>query len=394
MNLQPRSGDTTLATGVRACSPKDEIVKPLLFPSSRGGVAARSKKVAKLPLTRRRGGQSFLTTPSAPSVASHCFLDAQPPLLCEGGNSSIRAVSFHLGKTSVRLWNRSAAVSALFLIFVVIGIAVPAEAQRGQPAGPPPTAKSAAPIDLTGYWTAVITEDWHTRMLTAPRGDFGTGAAGAVALPGETPIGTGPNPAAQGSIPYKPKGAQAAMAWDPSKDEAEGNQCKAYGAPGVMRGPTHLHITWLDDNTLKIEADYGMQTRLMHFPPPPHGGQMNFVAGIYVPPEVPTIAPPNGTEPGWQGYSIAAWWTNLGGRGNFERGGSLKVTTTHLKPGYYWKNGMPYSGGAIMTEHFRVHKELDNSERIVFSQMIEDPQYLTQPYIVTYHFKNFPTARA
>jgi hypothetical protein len=65
-----------------------------------------------------------------------------------------------------------------------------------------------------------------------------------------------------------------------------------------------------------------------------------------------------------------------------------------MKPGYYWKNGMPYSGGAIMTERFRVHKELDNSEWIVFSQMIEDPQYLTQPCIVTYHFKNFPTARA
>ncbi len=43
-----------------------------------------------------------------------------------------------------------------------------------------------------------------------------------------------------------------------------------------------------------------------------------------------------------------------------------------------------------MTEHFRVHKELDNSEWIVFSQMIEDPQYLTQPYIVTYHFKKLP----
>jgi len=43
-----------------------------------------------------------------------------------------------------------------------------------------------------------------------------------------------------------------------------------------------------------------------------------------------------------------------------------------------------------MTEHFRVHKELDNSEWIVFSQMIEEPQYLTQAYIVTYHFKKLP----
>ena len=58
---------------------------------------------------------------------------------------------------------------------------------------------------------------------------------------------------------------KVADAWDPAKDEAAGEQCKAYGAPGLMRGPTRLHITWLDDNTLKLESDYGMQTRLLHF---------------------------------------------------------------------------------------------------------------------------------
>ena len=40
-------------------------------------------------------------------------------------------------------------------------------------------------------------------------------------------------------------------------------QCRAYGAPGLMRGPTRLHITWQDDKTLKIETDYGTQTRLL-----------------------------------------------------------------------------------------------------------------------------------
>ena len=265
-------------------------------------------------------------------------------------------------------------------------------AQRGQPAGPPPTAKAAAPVDLTGYWTAVITEDWHTRMLTAPKGDFGTGANGAVALPGEAPIGTGPNPAVQGSIPYKPKGAQVAMTWDPAKDEAEGNQCKAYGAPGVMRSPTHVHITWQDDNTLKIETDYGMQTRLIHFPPPPRGGAMNSGAGIYVPPEIPKLEVPAGTEPSWQGYSIAAWWTTMGGRGNFERGGSLKVTTTHLRPGYYWKNGIPYTGDAVLTENFRTLDLPDKSQWLILSQTVEDPEYLTQPFLVVYQFKKLPDA--
>ena len=59
-----------------------------------------------------------------------------------------------------------------------------AQAGRGGRGGPPPTAKASAPIDLTGYWTAVITEDWHVRMLTAPKGDFGIGAPGAVVIPG------------------------------------------------------------------------------------------------------------------------------------------------------------------------------------------------------------------
>src|SRR3989449_9686123 len=91
---------------------------------------------------------------------------------------------------------------------------------RGSQGSTPATAKARAPIDLTGYWTAVITEDWHTRMLTAPRGDFGSGPPGAIVNPNTSEaIGTGENPAAQGNIPYNLKGAQAALKWDPVKDE-------------------------------------------------------------------------------------------------------------------------------------------------------------------------------
>src|SRR5947207_10392614 len=92
-----------------------------------------------------------------------------------------------------------------------------ARAQAGG-RGAPPTAKAMAPIELTGYWTAVVTEDWHVRMLTAPKGDFGSGAPGAIEMPGGGKIGTGANPAFQGNIPYKPEGAQAAVRWDPAKD--------------------------------------------------------------------------------------------------------------------------------------------------------------------------------
>jgi hypothetical protein len=234
---------------------------------------------------------------------------------------------------------------------------------RGK-AAPPPSAKASAPVDLTGYWTTVINEDWHQRMLVAEKGDFGAGAPGAVILPGGRP--------AQSNIPYNAAGRKVALAWDPAKDEAEGNQCKAYGAPGILRQPTHLHITWQDDNTLKMEADFGTQTRLFHFVP------MGTAAT--------KPGPPAGEAPSWQGFSIAGWRTQ-GGKEGYELGGSMTAVTTNLKAGYYYKNGMPYSANAVLTEHFRVIDIPESGQWLSFSSMVNDPEYLNQPYIVTYQFK-------
>jgi len=261
----------------------------------------------------------------------------------------------------------------------------PIHGQAGR--GAPPTAKSSAPIDLTGYWTAVVSEDWRLRMLTAPKGDFGVGAPGAVTRPGQTAYGLGPNPSDGGSIPYKVKGAHAALEWDAAKDEAEGNQCKAYGAIGIMRQPTHLHITWQNDNTLRIDADRGTQTRLLHFIPPPPGGQMNYQNGIYSPAGPPKFDAPSGTAASWQGYSAALWITMGGDRDGYDRSGSLKAVTSHLKAGYYWKNGMPYTENAILTEHYRTLELPDGSVWIVVVEVVDDSEYLTQPFVVNYHFK-------
>ena len=44
---------------------------------------------------------------------------------------------------------------------------------RGRgPAGPPPPARQGAPVDLTGNWVSVVTEDWQWRMRTPPKGDY------------------------------------------------------------------------------------------------------------------------------------------------------------------------------------------------------------------------------
>lgn len=209
-------------------------------------------------------------------------------------------------------------------------------------AAAPPTPRAQAPIDLTGQWVAIISEDWRWRMITPSKGDYP-------------------------SIPMTLAAQQAADAWDPAKDEAAGEQCRAYGAPGLMRGPTRLRISWLDDQTLKLESDYGMQTRLFHFRSP---------------------APRQGAKT-WQGVSTAQWQIAGGGRGRGtgQRFGSLKTVTTQLRPGYLRKNGVPYSASTIFTEHWDVHAQSNGDRYLVVTNVVEDPVYLQAPFMTAIHFK-------
>src|SRR6267378_3430649 len=149
----------------------------------------------------------------------------------------------------------------MFVVATVLFLlAVPGriDAQRGaRGAGPAPTPKASAAIDLTGYWVSVVTEDWKFRMVTPNKGEYG-------------------------GVPLTPEGRRVADTWDPAKAEAAGTQCKSYGAPAIMRVPGRLHVTWENDNTLRIDTDAGTQTRLFHF----------------------GAAQPPAGEPTWLGYSV------------------------------------------------------------------------------------------
>jgi hypothetical protein len=214
-------------------------------------------------------------------------------------------------------------------------------AQRGQPA------RAAAPVDLTGYWLTIVTEDWRYRMVTPARGDHP-------------------------SVPLNGAGNMVANTWDPAKDEAAGEQCRAYGAAGVMRLPGRIHITWQDDTTLKIETEEGTQTRLLKFGPQPDGA---------------------GT---WQGESAAQWEFAGGGRAGRgaaaprPTGGNLKVVTTKMRPGYLQKNGVPYSANAVLTEYFNRTIEPNGDSWLILTSIVEDPQYLTGPFIRSTHYKRLP----
>ena len=213
-----------------------------------------------------------------------------------------------------------------------------AGAQGRGAAGAPASPRATAPVDLTGQWVAIISEDWRWRMITPPKGDIV-------------------------SIPLSLAGQQAAEAWDPVKDEAAGEQCRAYGAPGLMRGPIRMRIAWQDDATLKVETDYGIQTRLMRFGAAAAAGARS-----------------------WQGHTTAQWIVR-GGRGTARRFGTLKTVTTNLRPGYLRKNGVPYSDRAVFTEFWDMHTLPNGDRYIVNTNVVEDPVYLQAPFQTAIHYK-------
>jgi hypothetical protein len=209
----------------------------------------------------------------------------------------------------------------------------------GPPAGPPPSPQASAPIDLTGYWVAIVNEDWRWRMVTPPKG-------------------------AASSVPLNPAGTKAANSWNPETD----GSCLAYGAAGLLRMPTRLHITWENPTTLKIETDAGQQTRRLHFD--------------------------RGAQPGprsLQGHSVAEWQRGGGGRGAPPPvGGTLKVTTTNMTAAWLRRNGVPYSENASMTEYFDRFATPTKDEWLVVTTLVNDPTYLTAEFYTSSHFKREP----
>lgn len=211
----------------------------------------------------------------------------------------------------------------------------------------PATGKSGAVIDITGQWVSVVNEDWRWRMMTPAKGDFT-------------------------SVPLNAEGRKAGNEWDAAKDRASGEQCRAYGAAGLMRLPTRLRIVWADDQTMQLETDAGEQKRLFHF----DGSKWN------------------GGAASWQGDSVASWQKQGQTRGFAPpydgpapgKGGALKVVTTHMRPGYLRKNGVPYSGDAVLTEYFdRI--DVEGTPFLILTTVVDDPKYLSEVFITSEQFK-------
>jgi hypothetical protein len=224
--------------------------------------------------------------------------------------------------------------SCVALAWLLAGAVPHAQGRRG--GGPPATARAGAPVDLTGYWVAFISEEWRYRMVTPPKGDYR-------------------------GIPLTSEGTRVANTWNPAAPEPE--PCKAYGAPAIMRIPGRLHVAWQDDNTLRLDTDAGTQTRLFRFGP------------------AASAAGPST----WQGTSNARW--ESAGAAPAAGAGSLTVVTTNVRPGYLRRNGVPYSADVSVTEYFDVASHPSGGQVLIVTAVVEDPHYLQRPYIVSSHFK-------
>jgi hypothetical protein len=282
-----------------------------------------------------------------------------------------------------------------FALAAAMTATVAAQVPQGAP--PPPAAQQAArqgaPIDFTGTWASVVTEDWQWRFVTPIVGDY-----------------TG--------VPLNQVGDKTARAWNHDADLKAGEQCKGFGAAAINRLPTRMQVSWVDDNTMKLDWDLGTQSRLVYFDkskqpsgPPSYqghaigewidvpaagGGRGGGGRGAAAAPAA-DAAPAGGragAAPAAAGRAGGA--PAGGGRGGgggrgaaapAARNGGLKIVTTNLKAQYLRQNGVPVSEKAVITEFLDIVPAPDGSQWLIVKTQVDDPTYLSGWYQVSSQFK-------
>lgn len=206
----------------------------------------------------------------------------------------------------------------------------------------------AQQVDLSGMWSAG-SGNHEERPI---RGDPGVEAGEYVGLP--------INEAAR----------QHADTWVPAMHSLPEWQARPHPITYSMRAPApNMRIApILDPQTQQtigytLENLFGRADRIIWLDGRPH--------------------PSKYAEHLWQGFST----------GEYQPGGTLKVTTTHIKYSFVHRNGLPLSPYAKMTEYFTRHRDL-----LVLAIIVDDPIYLDEPLVRTSTFalnpaQNIATAR-
>lgn len=184
-------------------------------------------------------------------------------------------------------------------------------------------------VNLSGYWDQKLHEDAPERNNPGPEiGDY-----------------TG--------MPINKAARMRADAWDAQKWEVVEHECDPHPADYAPRGPAPMQI-WSDTDLFTrqviawhLTTRYMLPLRTIYMDGRPH--------------------PSENAPHTWQGFSTGEW-----------EGDMLKVTTTHLKEGWVRRNGLARSEKATLVEYFIRHGEF-----FTLVTDVEDPVYLTEPFIRT-----------
>ena len=187
-----------------------------------------------------------------------------------------------------------------------------------------PGAARAQEIDFTGQWNPIFHEDGPERL-------------------------PGPEIADYLGLPINEAARMRADTYDADRISAVPEyQCRQHAADYGMRGLANMRImAEVDPITQQITAfrtriGFHDAERVIYLDGRPH--------------------PPEGTAHTWAGFSTAEW-----------DGGMLKIRTTHLKPYYIRRNGVPASDKRTMLEYWMRHGQF-----LSVVTIIEDPVFLTE----------------
>ena len=215
-----------------------------------------------------------------------------------------------------------------------------ARGQRGQQ--PPQSPRAIAPSDFTGYWVSVVTEDWRWRMVTPAKGDYD-------------------------SVPLNASGRREADTWDPQRDEAAGEACRA-----CQERPNSANDHPAGLGSAARKADLAAW-------PADHNARSSARRSELARRRRKTTKKTQRRRAGMFGGPPP------------KPGGALKVVTSRIRPGYLRKNGVPFSANAVLTEYFNVLGPEDNGDLwLVVTTIVQDPQYLNTRFFTSTHFKKLP----
>ncbi len=224
-------------------------------------------------------------------------------------------------------------VVAAGVIALCLGARVDAQpARAAAPPAPPPAPRAAAPIDLTGYWVSIVTQDWRWRMVTPAQRRLPAPAADARRHKRRRRVGSGEGRSRRRAVPIlrrtrldeRPGTAAHHLA---GRQHAEGRDGRGHADAALALRRRQ--------NARRTRRGRGRASRS-------RSGRRRV---RNVPLHLPTGRAHRRTH-----------------RPSSRPADRCASSPTNLRAGYLRKNGVPYSENAVLTEHWDLYKRPNGEE--------------------------------